>query len=77
MSVSELKQTLHKRIEEINDQSRLEEILSLVESQSPADNLSVHEIAVLKERHERYLNSEEKEIPVEEFNAQLQKKYGF
>jgi hypothetical protein len=77
MSVTELKQVLHSKIEEIDDENRLEEILSLVDAHSSANSLSTHEIAILEERHEQYLKGEEKEMPIEEFNAQLRKKYGF
>lgn len=77
MSVAELKQTLHKRIEAVEDQEQLEKMLSWMDSTSFADGLSDEEIALLEERNERYQKGEEQEIPIAEFNEKLRRKYGF
>lgn len=78
MSVAELKERLHKAIEETDDERFLEALLTIATvQQNESDyDLSDEQIRLLEERHERYLRGEEKEISLDEFKASMKAKYG-
>jgi hypothetical protein len=79
MSVTEIKEQLHKVIESIQDEEFLEALLTITSSQKqPHDYpLTAEQIQILEERHEGFLKGEEKTSTIEEFKEKLRRKYGF
>ena len=77
MSVTELKEKLHNQIDKIDDLNSLEEILSIIESRDSKYALTLNEISMLEERHERFLKGEEKEMTIDELKKQISNKHGF
>lgn len=79
MSVTEIKEQLHHTIDSIEDEKLLEAVLIILTSQSESHNypLTEEQIQVLEERHERFINGEEKTSTLEEFKEKMRKKYGF
>ena len=79
MSVTEIKQELHKAIDEIENKELLEArftILSQAGTHSKAYQLTDEQIQILKEREEEYLKGDNKVQSLEEFRKKMNKKYG-
>ncbi len=79
MSVSEIKDELHKAIDTIENKEFLEALLTIASSKNQQGDyhLSEDEIRTLEERYERFLKGEEKAISIEELKNKTRGKYGF
>jgi hypothetical protein len=78
MSVSQIKEQLHHAIDSIEDKEFLEALLTIASQRQPQDySLTEEQIQVLEERHERFLNGEEKTSSLEELKKRIRNKYGF
>lgn len=79
MQVSEIKQQLHKAIDDITDEGFLQAMLTLISSKTePTNNtvLSDKQIRLLQEREEKYNSGESEAINLDEFKTAMNKKYG-
>lgn len=79
MSVSEIKQQLHKTIDSIENKELLQAMLTILSQNSAqpvANQLTDEQLQILQEREEKYLKGESKTQTLEEFRAKMNKKYG-
>lgn len=79
MSVSEIKQHLHKAIDETENKELLQAMLTILtqsSAQAAAYQLTDEQIHILQEREEKYLKGESKTQTLDEFRTKMNKKYG-
>ena len=79
MSVSEIRQRLHKAIDEIESKELLQAMLTILAQNSYLSEeyqLTNQQLNILREREEKYLKGESKSQTLEEFRAKMSKKYG-
>jgi len=79
MSVAEIKQELHKAIEEIENKELLEAMLTILSQtnlQNRAYQLTDEQLQILTEREEEYLKGSSKVQSLEEFRMKMNKKHG-
>ena len=79
MSVSKIKQQLHKAIDEIENEELLQAMLTIL-AQGNFHNesflLTDEQVSILNEREEKYQKGESKTHTLEEFKMKMNKKYG-
>ncbi|MCW3074038.1 MAG: hypothetical protein JWP69_1107 [Flaviaesturariibacter sp.] len=78
MSVTELKEELHKAIEENDNPDFLLSLLAAVTNNKleDADDLSEAQYALLKEREEKYKRGELATITLAEWKEDMKRRYG-
>jgi hypothetical protein len=79
MSVSEIRQKLHKTIDEIENKELLQAMLTILAQNSnlPEEyQLTDEQLNILREREEKYLKGESQTQTLEEFKAKMSKKHG-
>lgn len=79
MSVAEIKEELHRAIDEIENGDLLQAMLTILSqagSQSGAYKLTDEQLNILREREEEYRKGNSKAQSIEEFREGLKKKYG-
>lgn len=79
MSVSEIKNQLHKAIDAIDNKEFLEAMLVIVTSgkeSSYDQTLDEEQLNILREREGKYLSGKDKGKSIEELKAKMNKKYG-
>jgi hypothetical protein len=79
MSVSEIREQLHKAIDEIDNKELLQAMLTILAQslvQKEGYVLTDDQLSIVKEREEKYLKGESGNETLEEFKAKLNKKYG-
>jgi hypothetical protein len=79
MSVSEIRQELHKAIDEIENKELLMAMLTiLAQSRFQPDDypFTDEQLNILREREEKYEKGESQMLTLEEFKRKMNKKYG-
>jgi hypothetical protein len=79
MSVSEIRQQLHKAIDEIENRELLQAMLTILAQKNyqPEEyQLTDEQLNILHEREEKYLKGESKTQTLDEFRAKMSKKHG-
>jgi hypothetical protein len=79
MSVTEIKQELHKAIDETENKELLQAMLTILtqaDYQKGAYQLTDEQLQVLNEREEEYKKGESKAQSLDEFRMKMNKKHG-
>jgi hypothetical protein len=79
MSVSEIREKLHKAIDEIENRELLQAMLIILAQnnyQAEEYQLTNEQLNILREREEKYLKGESKTQTLEEFRTKMNKKHG-
>jgi len=79
MSVPEIRQKLHKVIDEIEDKDLLQAMLTILAQNRPEHQeyqLTDEQLNILREREEHYVKGESKAQTLEEFRTKMNKKHG-
>jgi hypothetical protein len=79
MSVTEIKDELHKAIESISDREFLAAMLTLISSRKELpeeQKITDAQLSILREREVKYENGEMKATSLEEFKTKMERKHG-
>ncbi len=79
MSVTEVKEHLHRVINEIDDVAVLQAVLTILESKKEEEKkyqLNDEQMNVIREREEAYLSGKMKSSSIDEVENKLRSKYG-